>query len=307
MLIEENFKVKKVFSFIFGAFMIFTTLFSGIVSAAEPTESAVRGVYKELEGFVTDMRRQVHPDPNVYLKNMDDIIKRYSLYDKKFSSVCERYSRELENSLAPENIDKPIKLNCDAFASYAFGKYRKKGVNCQFLRILFERKYTVPSGKTVPFGHNVVLIPQLEGRVTSYYICDFHNAMVNHDAKLLFMPFEEYIHFINSVGFGRITEMEIIPENDTSYFHPVICLDLRIWFIDHGHNRMAALSVVNLEKSNNLMINLKVGRDISTQYQRCVMTLFGLYSEVSPVLANEFAIMINRRLMELQKKYPNLR
>ncbi len=310
--------MKKALAFICSSLMILATyiIFSSVVGALEPTlavhweptEANVRAVHESLKLLAQDPGHQVCPDDNACYLNMDSINMRYSLDDTAiFERVCDVYSSELQNLLSM--CGRPIELNCHAFASYAFKRYKEKGVHCQYLRISYEGEDVSPLGKKCGLIHDVVLIPQVEkGTTISYYVCDFQNAMTDdkRDAVLLFVPLIIYLRGINMGPFGRIKEMMVIPCDDPSFFNPRRCLDARIWFCKFGNSERAALDIIELERCNGLMMNLKIGALLSEKCQEYTHLLQSLYFKVDPIMGLDYGNEVNRRIFDMIKNHPEL-
>lgn len=309
--------MKKVLMFICSLLIVLAgyTISSGVVGALdptkvsflEPTEAKVRDAHEHLKALVLDPEHSVCHDDDACLLHMDALAKEHLLGTKTFSQVCDVYNKELKNCLSVPG--QPIKLNCHAFASYAFKQYRERSVNCQYLRIFFDGMAKMSSGEDVGFVHDVVLVPQIEGGITRWYVCDFHNAMVGDKlgAVLLFVPLTVYLSGLNESKFGHIKEMMIIPDDDPLFFAPSKCLDARIWFCEFGNSEAAALDIIRFERDNGLMMDLKIGALLSERCQEYTYFLQSLYNKVDPDMAKRCGEEVNRRILDMIRRHPQLR
>lgn len=235
--------MKKFMAFVFGLLMVFVPFFGRKAEAVgEPTGKRL-AVCKDLEKSVRKILTKSKPFNSASCsQGTNKFVKEKKLSIKPFSKVIDLFDAEMDRILKAANPE--ITLNCHGFAAYAFKRFCEHKVNCFYLHITF--KGTA--------GHDVVLLPQVEGGKTNWYVCDFHSAVGSEGImRNLFMPLVEFIDRMHNSALGPIEGMTVIDKDSRgTVFGGSACYqDLRVFLNNYprGAGMQAAGEIVEWEKS----------------------------------------------------------
>ncbi len=81
----------------------------------------------------------------------------------------------------------------------------------------------------------------------------------------------------------------VIPDEDPSFFKPVMCEDFRVWFMAFAKDEGMAKAIVKLESKNKLMMHLRIGRHWASRQRDYTFILANLYNMVYPAMALHYA------------------